>query len=123
MGGNKKVTNTALWEQLYPDLPKGFERRCQVMSDKSLYLSRSSFKAEISGADVYLSMTYRSRDQRGSESNSCTSGNNFSCSTLRNGKGLSAWHSDVEIPLKWMCLDRDLPELPQQDLVLFLGHL
>ncbi|KAM7089280.1 LOW QUALITY PROTEIN: tripartite motif-containing protein 16 [Ciconia maguari] len=100
---NDKVTNTAPWEQLYPDHPKGFEHRCQVMSDKSLYLSfyYSEVEIEISGADIYLGMMYRRIDQAtGSESNSCTSANSFSWSILRNGKGFSAWHSDVEMPLK-----------------------
>lgn len=100
---NDKVTNTAPWEQLYPDHLKGFEHRCQVMSDKSLYFSRHYFGVEMSGADIYLGMTYRSVDQTGSESYSCISGNNF-WSTLRNGKRFSAWHSNVEIPSKWMCL-------------------
>ncbi|XP_074464139.1 uncharacterized protein LOC141751390 [Larus michahellis] len=95
---NDKVTNTDPWEQLYPDHPEGTGHRHQVMSDKSLYFS--CFEVEISGADIYLGMTYRSIDQAGSESNSCTLRNNFSWSTLRNGKGFSAWPSDVEMPLK-----------------------
>nr|XP_009482951.1 PREDICTED: tripartite motif-containing protein 16-like protein [Pelecanus crispus] len=70
------------------------------MPDKSLYFSHYYFEVEISGADVYLGMTYRSIDQRGSESNSCTLWNNFSWSILWNGKGFSAWHSDVEMPFK-----------------------
>lgn len=47
-------------------------------------------------------MMYRSTDQTGSESNSCTLGNN-NWSILQNGKGFSAWHSDVE-----MCLQMDV---------------
>ena len=94
------MTSTAPWEQPYPDHPGRFEHWHQVLSDKSLYFSRYYFEVEISGADVYLGMTYRSIDQRGSESNSCTSGNNFSWSSLQNGKRFSAWHSDVEMPLK-----------------------
>ncbi|KAM6377269.1 LOW QUALITY PROTEIN: tripartite motif-containing protein 16 [Pluvialis apricaria] len=98
---NDKVTNTAPWEQLYLDHPKGFEHRCQVMSDKSLYFSCYYFEVDISGTGV-LGMTYRSIYQTSAESNSCTSGNNFSWSILQNGKGFSAWHSDGEMPLKWM---------------------
>lgn len=45
-------------------------------------------------------MMYRSIDQMCSESKSCTSGNNFSWGILRNGKGFSAWHSDVEVSLR-----------------------
>ncbi|KAM6240390.1 LOW QUALITY PROTEIN: tripartite motif-containing protein 16 [Spheniscus humboldti] len=89
---NDKVTNTAPWEQLYPDHPKGFEHTDQVMSDKNLYFSHYYFEVEISGADVYPGI-----DQTGSESNSCTLGNNF-WSIVWNGKGFSAWHSDVKIP-------------------------
>ncbi|XP_032648620.1 tripartite motif-containing protein 16 isoform X2 [Chelonoidis abingdonii] len=97
---NHKVTNTTPWEHSYPDHPERFEHWRQVLSDNSLYMGRYYFEAEISGAGIYIGMTYKSIDRKGSESNSCISGNNFSWSIQWHGKGFSAWHSDVEIPLK-----------------------
>ncbi|XP_027690566.2 tripartite motif-containing protein 16 isoform X2 [Chelonia mydas] len=97
---NHKVTNTTPWEHSYPDHPERFEHWRQVLSDNSLYMGRYYFEAEISGAGVYIGMTYKSIDRKGSESNSCISGNNFSWSIQWHGKGFSAWHSDVETPLK-----------------------
>uniref|UniRef100_A0A8B9SCI0 B30.2/SPRY domain-containing protein n=1 Tax=Apteryx owenii TaxID=8824 RepID=A0A8B9SCI0_APTOW len=97
---NHKVTNTTPWEQPYPDHPERFESWHQVLSDKSLYFGRYCFEVEISGARIYLGMTYKSIDWKGSESNSCVSGNDFSWSIMWNGKGFFAWHSDVETHLK-----------------------
>ncbi|XP_073166859.1 tripartite motif-containing protein 16 isoform X2 [Lepidochelys kempii] len=97
---NHKVTNTTPWEHSYPDHPERFEHWRQVLSDNSLYMGRYYFEAEISGAGVYIGMTYKSIDRKGSESNSCISGNNFSWSIQWHGKGFSVWHSDVETPLK-----------------------
>nr|XP_006118766.1 tripartite motif-containing protein 16 [Pelodiscus sinensis] len=97
---NRKVTNTTPWEHGYPDHPERFEHWRQVLSDTSLYMGRYYFEAEISGAGVYVGMTYKSIDRKGAESNGCISGNNFSWSIQWNGKGFSAWHSEVETPLK-----------------------
>ncbi|XP_067403800.1 tripartite motif-containing protein 16 [Emydura macquarii macquarii] len=97
---NHKVTNTTPWEHCYPDHPERFEHWRQVLSDKSLYMGRYYFEVEITGAGIFIGMTYKSIDRKGSESNSCISGNNFSWSIKWNGKGFSAWHSDVETPLK-----------------------
>lgn len=96
---NHKVTNTTPWEHPYPEDQERFEHWRQVLSDKSLYIGRYYFEVEIFGAGVYIGMTYKSIDRKGSESNSCISGNNFSWCIKWNGKGFSAWHSDVETPL------------------------
>ncbi|XP_077183672.1 tripartite motif-containing protein 16 [Paroedura picta] len=97
---NHKVTNTTPWEHPYPDHPERFQNWRQVLSGKSLYIGRYYFEVEISGAGVYVGMTYKSIDRKGSESNSCISGNNFSWCLKWNGKDFSAWHSDMETPLK-----------------------
>uniref|UniRef100_A0A8D0EC48 Tripartite motif containing 16 n=1 Tax=Salvator merianae TaxID=96440 RepID=A0A8D0EC48_SALMN len=97
---NHKVTNTTPWEHPYPDHPERFEYWRQVLSDKSFYSGRYYFEVEISGAGIYIGMTNKSIDRKGSESNSCISGNDFSWCIKWNGKEFSAWHSDVEIPLK-----------------------
>ncbi|XP_007430583.2 tripartite motif-containing protein 16 isoform X2 [Python bivittatus] len=97
---NHKVTNTTPWEHPYPDHPERFAHWRQVLSDQSLYMGRYYFEAEIYGAGIYIGMTNKSLDRKGSESNSCISGNNFSWCIKWNGKGFSAWHGDVEIPLK-----------------------
>ncbi|XP_020641554.3 tripartite motif-containing protein 16 [Pogona vitticeps] len=97
---NHKVTNTTPWEHPYPDHLERFEHWRQVLSDKSLYIGRYYFEVEVSGAGIYIGMTNKSIDRKGSESNSCISGNNFSWSIKWNGKEFSAWHSDVETPLK-----------------------
>nr|XP_056715771.1 tripartite motif-containing protein 16 [Euleptes europaea] len=97
---NHKVTNTTPWEHPYPDDPERFQHWRQVLSGKSLYIGRYYFEAEISGAGIYIGMTYKSIDRKGSESNSCISGNNFSWCLKWNGKEFSAWHSDMETPLK-----------------------
>ncbi|XP_048346412.1 tripartite motif-containing protein 16 isoform X2 [Sphaerodactylus townsendi] len=103
---NHKVTNTAPWEHQYPDHPERFQHWRQVLSDNSLYIGRYYFEAEISGAGIYIGMTYKSIDRKGSESNSCISGNNFSWCLKWNGKEFSAWHSDMEMPLKTLGFGR-----------------
>lgn len=97
---NHKVTNTTPWEHPYPDHPERFEHWRQVLSSKSLYIGRYYYEVEIFGAGIYIGMTQKSIDRKGSESNSCISGNNFSWCLKWNGKEFSAWHSDVETPLK-----------------------
>ncbi|KAH0629564.1 hypothetical protein JD844_011725 [Phrynosoma platyrhinos] len=97
---NHKVTNTTPWEHSYPDHPERFEHWRQVLSGKSLYIGRYYFEVEIFGAGIYIGMTNKSIDRKGSESNSCISGNNFSWCIKWNGKEFSAWHSDMETPLK-----------------------
>ncbi|KAJ7316115.1 hypothetical protein JRQ81_002277 [Phrynocephalus forsythii] len=97
---NHKVTNTTPWEHPYPDHLERFEHWRQVLSGKSLYIGRYYFEVEICGAGIYVGMTNKSIDRKGSESNSCISGNNFSWCIKWNGKEFSAWHSDVETPLK-----------------------
>ncbi|XP_053144980.1 tripartite motif-containing protein 16 [Hemicordylus capensis] len=97
---NYKVTNTTPWEHPYLDHPDRFEHWRQVLSEKSLYMGRYYFEVEIFGAGIYIGMTYKCIDRKGSESNSCISGNNFSWCIKWNGKEFSAWHSDVETPLK-----------------------
>lgn len=94
------MTNTTPWEHPYPDDPERFEHWRQVLSDKSMYIGRYYFEVEISGPGIYLGVTYKSIDRKGSETNSCISGNDFSWSIKWNGKGFSAWHSDVEMPLE-----------------------
>ncbi|XP_015276102.1 PREDICTED: tripartite motif-containing protein 16-like protein [Gekko japonicus] len=97
---NHKVTNTTPWEHPYLDHTERFQNWRQVLSGKSLYIGRYYFEVEISGAGVHVGMTYKSIDRKGSESNSCISGNNFSWCLKWNGKEFSAWHSDVEMSLK-----------------------
>nr|XP_060620506.1 tripartite motif-containing protein 16 [Anolis sagrei ordinatus] len=97
---NHKVTNTTPWEHPYPDHPERFEHWRQVLSDKSLYIGRYYFEVEIFGAGIYIGMTNKSIDRKASESNGCISGNNFSWCIKWNGKEFSAWHSDMETPLK-----------------------
>uniref|UniRef100_A0A8D2ITG0 Tripartite motif-containing protein 16 n=1 Tax=Varanus komodoensis TaxID=61221 RepID=A0A8D2ITG0_VARKO len=97
---NHKVTNTTPWEHPYSDHPERFEHWRQVLSGKSLYIGRYYFEVEIFGAGIYIGMTTKSIDRKGSESNSCISGNDFSWCIKWNGKEFSAWHSDLETPLK-----------------------
>ncbi|XP_056673458.1 tripartite motif-containing protein 16 isoform X2 [Monodelphis domestica] len=97
---NHKVTNTTPWEHPYPDHPSRFEHLRQVLSKQSLYLNQYYFELEIKGAGVYIGVTNKSIDRKGSESNSRISGNNFSWSIHWNGKEFSAWHNDSETLLK-----------------------
>uniref|UniRef100_A0A8C5SPL7 B30.2/SPRY domain-containing protein n=1 Tax=Laticauda laticaudata TaxID=8630 RepID=A0A8C5SPL7_LATLA len=97
---NHKISNTTPWEHPYPDHPERFAHWRQVLSNQSLYMGRYYFEVEISGAGIYIGMTNKSIDRKGSESNSCISGNNFSWCIKWKGKDFSAWHVDVETPLK-----------------------
>lgn len=97
---NHKVTNTTPWEHPYPDLPSRFVHWRQVLSQQSLYLHRYYFEVEISGAGTYIGLTCKGIDRKGEERNSCISGNNFSWSLHWNGKEFTAWHSDMETPIK-----------------------
>lgn len=90
------MSSPALGDQPYPDHPGRFQHQHQVLFDKSLYFSRQCFEVEISGVDGCPVTMYRNIDQRCSESNTCTSGNNFSRSVLQTG----TWQSDVEMLLK-----------------------
>ncbi|KAF7203731.1 tripartite motif-containing protein 16 [Nothobranchius furzeri] len=96
---NRKVTNTTPWQHPYPDVPERFEHHRQVLAAESFYLDRHYFEADISGDGVHIGLTYKSVDRKGSESNSCITGNNFSWCLQWNGRTFSAWHSDVETPL------------------------
>ncbi|XP_026557919.1 tripartite motif-containing protein 16 [Pseudonaja textilis] len=97
---NHKISNTTPWKHPYPDHPERFAHWRQVLSNQSLYMGRYYFEVEIFGAGIYIGMTNKSIDRKGSESNSCISGNNFSWCIKWNGKDFSAWHVDVETPLK-----------------------
>ncbi|XP_072497035.1 tripartite motif-containing protein 16 [Notamacropus eugenii] len=96
---NHKVTNTSPWEHPYPDHPSRFEHWRQVLSKQSLYLGQYYFELEIKGAGVYVGVTNKNIDPKGSDSSSCISGNSFSWSIHWNGKEFSAWHSGSETPL------------------------
>uniref|UniRef100_A0A3P8UPP3 Tripartite motif containing 16 n=1 Tax=Cynoglossus semilaevis TaxID=244447 RepID=A0A3P8UPP3_CYNSE len=96
---NRKVTNTTPWQHPYPDVPERFENWRQVLASDSLYLGRHYFEADISGEGTHVGITYKSIDRKGSESNSCITGNNFSWCLQWNGRTFSAWHSGVETPL------------------------
>ncbi|XP_030063918.1 LOW QUALITY PROTEIN: tripartite motif-containing protein 16 [Microcaecilia unicolor] len=97
---NRKVTNSSPWQHPYPDHPERFEHWRQVLCLESLYMGRFYFEVEIKGEDIHIGMTYKCIDRKGSESNSSITGNDFSWSLKWSGKEFSAWHSDVEIPLK-----------------------
>uniref|UniRef100_UPI0037E99ABA tripartite motif-containing protein 16 n=1 Tax=Semicossyphus pulcher TaxID=241346 RepID=UPI0037E99ABA len=96
---NRKVTNTTPWQHPYPDVPERFENWRQVLATESFYLGRHYFEVDISGEGTHIGVTYKSIDRKGSESNSCITGNNFSWCLQWNGRTFSAWHSDVETPL------------------------
>ncbi|XP_073346072.1 tripartite motif-containing protein 16 [Pagrus major] len=96
---NRKVTNTTPWQHPYPDVPERFESWRQVLATESFYLGRHYFEVDISGEGTHIGVTYKSIDRKGSESNSCITGNNFSWCLQWNGRTFSAWHSDVETPL------------------------
>ncbi|XP_027696460.1 tripartite motif-containing protein 16 [Vombatus ursinus] len=96
---NHKVTNTSPWQHPYPDHPSRFEHWRQVLSKQSLYLNQYYFELEIKGEGVYIGVTNKNIDPKGSESNSCISGNSFSWSIHWNGKEFSAWHSGSETAL------------------------
>lgn len=95
----KKVMNTTPWQHGYPDLPERFEHFRQVLTVESFYLGRHYFEVDLRGEGTHVGLTYKSIDRKGSESNSCITGNNFSWCLQWNGRSFSAWHSDVETPL------------------------
>ncbi|XP_056406223.1 tripartite motif-containing protein 16 [Hyla sarda] len=97
---NRKVNNAAPWQQSYPEDPERFEHWCQVLSEESFYMGRHYFEVEFKGEVVYIGATYKCIDRKGKESNSTITGNDFSWTLKWNGKEFSAWHSDVETPLK-----------------------
>ncbi|NP_001086184.1 tripartite motif containing 16 L homeolog [Xenopus laevis] len=97
---NRKVSNTAPWQHPYPDDPQRFEDFRQVLSAESFYLGRHYYEVEFKGEEIYMGLTYKCINRKGSESNSCITGNDFSWTLKWNGKEFSAWHSDVETPLK-----------------------
>lgn len=97
---NRKVSNASPWQQSYPECPERFENFCQVLSAESFYVSRHYFEAEFKGDLLYIGVTYKCIDRKGSESNSTITGNDFSWTLKWNSKEFSAWHSDVEIPIK-----------------------
>ncbi|XP_071385561.1 tripartite motif-containing protein 16 isoform X1 [Centroberyx affinis] len=96
---NRKVTNTTPWQHPYPDVPERFENWRQVLATESFYLGRHYFEADISGEGTHVGLTYKSIDRKGSESNSCITGNDFSWCLQWDGRTFSAWHSGVETPL------------------------
>ncbi|XP_029986307.1 tripartite motif-containing protein 16 [Sphaeramia orbicularis] len=96
---NQKVTNTTPWQHPYADVPERFEHWRQVLASESFYLGRHYFEADISGEGTHVGVTYKSIDRKGSESNCCITGNNFSWCLQWNGRTFSAWHGDVETPL------------------------
>nr|XP_043870441.1 tripartite motif-containing protein 16 [Solea senegalensis] len=96
---NRKVTNTTPWQHPYPDVPERFESWRQVLASESFYLGRHYFEVDISGEGTHVGVTYKSIDRKGSESNSCITGNNSSWCLHWNGRTFSAWHSGVETPL------------------------
>lgn len=98
-GENRKVTNTTPWQHPYPDVPERFESWRQVLTKESFYLGRHYFEVDISGEGTHIGITYKSINRKGSESNSCITGNNFSWCLQWNGRTFSAWHSDLETPL------------------------
>ncbi|CAM4712264.1 unnamed protein product [Leuciscus chuanchicus] len=95
----KKVTNTTPWQHSYPDLPERFEHFKQVLTVESFYLGRHYFEVDMRGEGTHVGLTYKSIERKGSESNSCITGNSFSWCLQWNGRGFSAWNSDVETPL------------------------
>ncbi|KAG9328518.1 hypothetical protein JZ751_013459 [Albula glossodonta] len=97
---NRKVTNTTPWQHSYPDTPERFQQWRQVLGAESFYLGRHYFEVDVSGEGTYLGLTYKSIDRKTEETNGCITGNDFSWCLQWNGRTFSAWHSDVETPLK-----------------------
>ncbi|KAG7491217.1 hypothetical protein MATL_G00000570 [Megalops atlanticus] len=97
---NRKATNTTPWQHGYPDVPERFEHWRQVLAAESFYLGRHYFEADVSGEGTHVGLTYRSIDRKSQESNGCIAGSGFSWCLQWNGRGFSAWHGDVETPLK-----------------------
>uniref|UniRef100_A0A671RZ50 Tripartite motif containing 16 n=1 Tax=Sinocyclocheilus anshuiensis TaxID=1608454 RepID=A0A671RZ50_9TELE len=86
----KKVTNTTPWQQSYPELPECFEHFKQVLTVESFYLGRHYFEVDMRGEGTHVGLMYKSIDRKGSESNSCITGNNFSWCVKWNGRSFSA---------------------------------
>ncbi|XP_075701293.1 tripartite motif-containing protein 16 isoform X2 [Rhinoderma darwinii] len=97
---NRKVNNASPWQQSYPEHPERFEHWRQVLSDESFYMGRHYFEVDFKGEVIYIGVTYKCIDRKGTESNSTITGNDFSWTLKWNGKEFSAWHSDVETALK-----------------------
>ncbi|XP_033894424.1 tripartite motif-containing protein 16-like protein [Acipenser ruthenus] len=97
---NHKVTNTAPWQHQYPDVPERFEHWRQVLCAESFYLGRHYFEVDISGEGTHVGLTYKSIDRKGKESNSCITGNDFSWCLHWSSRDFSAWHGDLETPVK-----------------------
>uniref|UniRef100_A0A8C5Q8Y7 Tripartite motif containing 16 n=1 Tax=Leptobrachium leishanense TaxID=445787 RepID=A0A8C5Q8Y7_9ANUR len=97
---NRKASNSAPWQQPYPDHPERFENFRQVLSEESFYMGRNYFEVEFKGEVIHVGVTYTCIDRKGSESNSTITGNDFSWTLKWNGKEFSAWHSDTEILVK-----------------------
>ncbi|XP_021436770.2 tripartite motif-containing protein 16-like protein isoform X2 [Oncorhynchus mykiss] len=97
---NRKVTNTTPWQHPYPDVPERFENWRQVLATESFYVGRHYFEVDVSGEGTYVGLTYKSIDRKSPKNNSCITGNDFSWCLQWNGRSFSAWHSDVETPLK-----------------------
>lgn len=93
------MTNTTPWQHSYPDLPERFEHFKQVLTVESFYMGRHYFEVDMRGEGTHVGLTYKSIERKGSESNSCITGNSFSWCLQWNGRGFSAWSSDVETPL------------------------
>ncbi|XP_038846815.1 tripartite motif-containing protein 16-like protein [Salvelinus namaycush] len=97
---NRKVTNTTPWQHPYPDVPERFENWRQVLATESFYVGRHYFEVDVSGEGTHVGLTYKSIDRKGPKNNSCITGYDFSWCLQWNGRSFSAWHSDVETPLK-----------------------
>ncbi|KAI1884395.1 hypothetical protein AGOR_G00225960 [Albula goreensis] len=97
---NRKATNTTPWQHSYPDMPGRFAHWRQVLAAESFCLGRHYFEVEVGGEGTHVGLTYNSIDRKSQESNGCIAGNDFSWCLQWNGRGFSAWHSDVETPLK-----------------------
>ncbi|KAG9331866.1 hypothetical protein JZ751_016679, partial [Albula glossodonta] len=97
---NRKATNTTPWQHSYPDTPGRFAHWRQVLAAESFCLGRHYFEVEVGGEGTHVGLTYNSIDRKSQESNGCIAGNDFSWCLQWNGRGFSAWHSDVETPLK-----------------------
>ncbi|XP_043924054.1 tripartite motif-containing protein 16-like [Protopterus annectens] len=103
---NHKVTNVSPWQQSYPDHPKRFENWQQVLCSESLYIGRHYFEVELRGEGTYVGMTYENIPRKGSESDSCITGSNFSWCIKRNNKEFSAWHNNVQVPIEGRMFNR-----------------
>ncbi|XP_029554911.1 tripartite motif-containing protein 16-like protein [Salmo trutta] len=97
---NRKVTNTTPWQHPYPNVPERFENWRQVLATESFYVGRHYFEVDMSGEGTHVGLTYKSIDRKGPKNNSCITGNDFSWCLQWNGRSFSAWHNDVETPLK-----------------------